>query len=205
MKKYILIIVAPFLFACTKKEVTEISSESGSLEGGSWVTGCVYSNSLYEIRSVTFSGGQFTQSLTLYSDSNCSVAQTKVDITGTYVLSGKLSDNSDTQKIDETLATSQITPLSSSVASAYNSAALCGDSNWAVGVAKDVAGKTCSSSTMPAVGAVSYDIYYIWPYSMPSMGVQQGMLNFGYDDGSHDGSSPAQRPDSLDGNYNYSR
>jgi len=203
MRTYVFIFLIPFLLACSKKEETSISSES--VEGGTWISGCSYSGSSYDIRSASFSGGQFTQSSTTYSSSGCSVALIKVDIAGTYVLGGKLSESSSSQKIDETLATVTITALDSSVVSTYNTAVLCGYSDWAVGVAKDVAGRSCGSSTMPAAGAVSYDIYYISDMDVPSLGIYEGMLNFGYNDASHDGSSSAQRPDTLNGNFDYSR
>lgn len=201
MRTYVFTLMIPFLIACTTKE--ELSSVSESFEGGSWKSRCSYSGSSYDIQTVSFSGGQFTQSSTSYNNSGCAGALIKIDITGTYVLGGKLSESSNSQKIDETLATATVTALDASVVSYYNSVVLCGYSDWALGVAKDVAGKSCNSTTMPAVGAMSYDIYYIWEYSIPSQGIDQGMLNFGYNDASHDGKSPAQRPDSLNGNYNY--
>jgi hypothetical protein len=201
MKNLVLLLTIPFLFACTKEELFP----SSSLEGGVWKTACSYSASgSYQINSASFSGGGFTQSSIVHSGSGCATALARFDITGTYVVGSSLN-GSNVYPIDETLASMKLTVLDSSLLSSYNSATYCGYSDWAVGVAKDVTGRTCGSSVLPSVGSVNYDIYTIWPYSIPEVGITQGTLNFGYNDTAHDGTSPSKRPESTYGNFDYVR
>jgi hypothetical protein len=205
MKTYFLILAIPLLFACEKKK--ELSSETPSLEGGTWVSGCGYdgSSSSYQVRSAGFTGGQFAQGMTIYSGAGCASGLIKMDFTGSYVLGGSLYSGSSMQKLDLTLATLTLTVLNASVVSSYNTSSMCGFSNWALGVGKNVTGLTCNSSPMPSAGEVTYDIYNFEDVSIPSMGIVEGTLNFGYNDASHDGTSDATRPDSLNGNFDFTR
>lgn len=199
MKTFSIISAILFFAACSQTVVPTDSSSiaTESIEGGAWQTGCDYADSMYGISSVIFANGQFTQSATSYDTSSCSTGYFKVEITGTYILGGKLSASSSAEKIDMTLAVLEFTPLDSSVVSTLNSMSFCGYSDWAINVGKDVTGRTCDSSPMPSAGDVSYDIYYI--------SILDGSLNFGSHDASHDGTSDSQRPTILDGGTDYYR
>ena len=81
--------------------------------------------------------------------------------------------------------------------SAANDQALCGFTDWAVGVEKDLTGVDCGDgSVMPKAGAMSYDIYQI----------KDGQLYFGDSsrDG-HDGSSPTTRPTKINTDMPYKK
>lgn len=202
MKNMILFTCVFSLFGCTKEELLP----SSSLEGGTWKTACQsISSGGYQINTASFSGGQFVQGSSIYATSSCASAAAKMEIKGTYVIGDKISPTSNSVMIDETLSSFKMTLYDSSAVSSYNSATYCGYSDWAVGVAKDIAGRNCGGSTAPTVGEVNYDIYIVWPYSIPSMGIVQGALNFGYNDTTYDGSTPAKRPTSTNGNFNYFR
>jgi len=205
MKTLIGLILIFCIVACTKPEIITDESSASDIEGGTWLSGCGYSGSYYEIRSSGLSGGQFTQSATAFGASGCASPIIKMDITGTYVLGGRLSETSGSFKIDYTLATFSLTPMDATVVTSYNTGSFCGFNDWALGVSKDVTGLTCNSSSIPSAGDMSYDIFQIYTTSIPSAGIVEGELNFGYYDASHDGTSDAQRPTSLDGTFNYSR
>ncbi|MEK2690239.1 hypothetical protein [Bdellovibrio sp. GT3] len=190
------------LMGCMKEELLP----SSALEGGTWKTGCSYSgsNSTYQINTASFSGGNFTQSMTVYGSSSCASSLIKIDNTGTYLVGDKLA-TSDSIELDMTLGSMNLTPLDATLVTNYNAATYCGYSDWSLGVAKSVAGRTCDTSTMAPVGTVQYDIYYIAPYSIPQLNVVQGTLNFGYFDSTHDGTTPAKRPEATWGNFDYIR
>jgi hypothetical protein len=97
----------------------------------------------------------------------------------------------------------QYTPLSVAEVNGLNTATECGYSDWALGVAKDLAGRTCGSITFPSAGAVQYDIYNIAQFDLPFTGEVAGELKFGSSSGGMDGTTPAKRPTALDGSMVY--
>ncbi|UYL07396.1 hypothetical protein B9G69_010100 [Bdellovibrio sp. SKB1291214] len=201
MKNINLFLCIFVLMGCTKEDLFP----STSLEGGTWITGCSYSgtSSIYGINTARFAGGSFYQSATAYG-AGCTSGIAKMEITGTYSIGSKLA-TSGSVELDLKVATLTLTPLNSTLVSNYNNLTYCGYSDWAIGVAKDVAGRTCDGSTQAAVGEMIYDIYNINQYSIPEFNIVQGNLSFGYNHSSHDGKTPAKRPEATNGNFSYSR
>lgn len=210
MRIYICFLLTTLLLACTEsKEPISDSENSKSSESlhGNWQTQCTYSSksSLYEIRSAAFSGTTFVSSSTAFVDSNCSMKLIKSEITGAFVLGSQPAIISQSRNIDWTLSTVSHTVYESSIISNYNTSAYCEYSDWIVGVTKNITGKICGSSNVIQAGDMNYDIFVIWPDSIPSLGITQGALNFGHNDSTHDGTIPSQRPTSVDGNFDYFR
>lgn len=177
--------------ACTKSEV-ELPS-GGSLEGGTWSTGCLAAGSASQIRTSSFSSGTYNHSINLYSGTTCSIAAAVLSEDGSYTVSGS--------NLDKTLSQLTITLQSASAVTDYNTASMCGFNDWAIGVTKDVTGLSCAGEAIPSAGQVYYDLYDIENMDIPELGTQIGDLKFGYFDAAHDGTTPEKRPTSMDGNY----
>ncbi|WP_374001502.1 hypothetical protein [Bdellovibrio bacteriovorus] len=96
--------------------------------------------------------------------------------------------------------------MAESVVTKFNTDSFCGFSDWAAGVAKEIAGQTCDSQVMPSVNTKYYDIYIIWPFSIndPYFPITQGDLNFGSRDSGKDGSTEVLRPKAVT-NPNFKR
>ena len=58
-----------------------------------------------------------------------------------------------------TLGTIKYTPQTSKVASWANTNSWCGETDWELNPAQDVAGKTCSSGTVASSGSTIYGLY----------------------------------------------
>ena len=58
-----------------------------------------------------------------------------------------------------TLGTIKYTPQTSKVASWANTNSWCGETDWELNTAQDVAGKTCASSTKWATNSTIYGLY----------------------------------------------
>jgi hypothetical protein len=203
MKNSLLLIFALLISACTKTEV-ELPTV-GSLEGGSWYVDC-YQNTggSFETRTASFEGGSYEHVLSLYnSDWSCSQKALELRETGTYVIGGPAATGSSMYKLDNTITTLTIKPLTTIAVNNYNTSAMCGLTNWALNVAQDVTGLNCGAGTLPAAGTAYYDIYIIFPVDLPptpgfpGSGTTAGTLNFGYTNSTNDGTTPAKRPNSV--------
>lgn len=187
-----LVIVSGVLSACVPvKEEVDLN-----LEGGVWQTACAtFGSSPGSLNStVSFEAGQFVVTASIFTGSGCSGENQSFKLTGTYTLPGPL-EGSSSQKIDMTLGNYTATPSSAAVASELNANSYCGITNWSAGVERSIAGLTCEGETIPQVGDVSYDIYYI--HLVPSPFNSQGDLQFGSNDSSHDGTTEQTRPNAL--------
>ena len=193
MKTLIISLVMLSLLACQKKETANEPSES--IEGSSWGSNCAPTGQLYDFRTANFTNGQFSMTSSAYADYRCSTGLLKMEAKGTYTIGSVISSTTNYVAIDEVLINMLVTPLNASVVSSYNTNSFCGFTNWALGVAKDVAGLVCNGEQVTASGTAGFDIYY----------ASNGVLNFGLFDASHDGSSASTRPVDLDKTFNYTK
>lgn len=195
MKQIITIFAVLSLVACSQKK-EEANEPSESMEGSAWSTGCVDTGqSVYDKRTANFTGGSFTIVSTMYADSACSTGYIKMEMAGSYVISGVVSETTNYVGLDETISSINLTLLDATLVSYYNANSYCGFTNWAINVAKNIAGLTCDGSTISAAGTTGYDIYY----------ASNGILNFGLYDASHDGMSTATRPVAIDPVYSFTK
>lgn len=84
--------------------------------------------------------------------------------------------------IDATVTAITAVAHTSAAATGFNTGTTCGYSDWAVGVAKNMVGKTCFGTTWTL--ATSYNVYKI----------SGTALTMGDTSGSNDGSTAAKRP-----------
>ncbi|HEX7676186.1 MAG TPA: hypothetical protein VF412_18560 [Bdellovibrio sp.] len=193
-----------FLGGCSKTNTSlDLNSGLPSLEGGAWQMDCS-SFTGYEAATITYAGGSYQHLTSNYSDASCAVKQMETVEQGTYQIGDTESGTSMVQ-LDRTLSVLTIKPLTAAIVSQLNSQSFCGINSWTLNFAQDVTGRNCSGVLVPSAGATYYDIYSIASVDMPAFGglqaTSRGDLTFGYNDTSHDGSTPSERPNSLSGNY----
>lgn len=189
--RFVLLPLLIALAGCGKK-VEELPS-TDSLEGGLWRTGCESSSSAYQKAVLNVENGSYSIKTTVYSDGACSQTLYEQNQSGSYTLSS-YDSSTGRGNIDLTLGSITLVPSSVSVANSLNSSSFCGLTNWASGLAQTVAGRNCGGVLVPSVGQVTYDIYQISRFGIPMLDVEIGDLNFGYNDATYDGSTPAKRP-----------
>jgi hypothetical protein len=161
-----IIILSLVLFSCAKEE----SDDSATTElEGTWVTSCnVYSDSLYRKLTTVVSATNFTVNYEYFSDSNCTTAASKwVDtqtslsigdamVFSTYGASGG-SGHQFTVYHNSTTAEWQ----NASDVSWANTNSLCGETDWELNTAQDVAGKTCDETEYWSSGTSEHCQYLL--------------------------------------------
>jgi hypothetical protein len=169
------------------------------LESANWTTNCLSTSSGGSAKLlVSLVGGNYISTMRQYSDTLCSTPSYSGLETGTYVFT--VSSAGDSGSLDWTLGTLTLTPLTSTQTSTWNSSSYCGYSDWQVDVAKSALNRTCGTTSVPAAGTISYDIYGI---ASAFSTFPQNSLTFGYFDTSHPGTTSANRPVSNNGSYYY--
>jgi hypothetical protein len=152
---------------------------------GTWTSACTSQDNAKYIQTVTFAGTTGNVDQTIYTDANCHTAAYKAHQASDYVLAAA---EAGTTAIDYTLTAVSIQVENSQYVAAFNAQRICGYSDWKVHVAKDVAGRSCGSGTIPSVGTKSYDVYQL----------DGSTLYFGATTTEQDGSTPAKRPPGVD-------
>lgn len=177
---------------------TEPSLTEESLEGGQWIASCIDNYSSWETRKAQYDGTNYVESVEAFADSYCNNPAFRLQEDGVYTIPGKI-EGSSMRKLDRTVASIKLTPLSALGVSNLNSSSFCGFSDWAVNVPREISGLTCNGQVIPAGGTTYYDLFTIWPYSIddPYVGITKGDLNFGYRGGGMDGMTEETRPDSV--------
>jgi hypothetical protein len=119
--------------------------------------------------TATFTGDQYVWRTGYFrdTDTTCAAPFKIVNTNGPYVAGDDALISVGAREIDFETAATTLVPADAQAASFWNQIAFCGYSNWAVGVARDVTGKTCDDgSGMPDVyfpaGQTSYDIYRVF-------------------------------------------
>lgn len=195
MKLAIAILIL-FLTASCKPKTEEVDLSSIV---GTWnlKPSCKQSaTSGYISMQLVYSEASFAQTVSVYSDLNCSVPILTIAISGTYITSNLTSTMLEYRAdLDSTLAVYQITPNSSGLATDYNTSSYCGYNNWQLNVPKDVTGRNCDGTIIPSVGAVEYSFFEKVKVGYTMLGTEFAPddLYFGTKDSTHDGTSPTQR------------
>lgn len=202
----VLLIVLLTATSCMKKEEEQAVLIDAKIVG-SWRLrqncssvsyGYVKNSAVYE------ASGMFTRKSEVYPDSSCATKHVTEEIQGTYSL-GTFTDNMLSTKTDLNLTYVAVlwTPATTAVANGYNMANLCGFNDWAVGVPKDVSGRTCDTATILASGATVYTFYKYQVADQGPVGPipakYAGDVTFGTSSYGPDGLSEAQRHTVEDG------
>ena len=160
---------------------------------GTWVQACRASSGYSYQQTNIFTASGFQTGVKFYSDGTCSSLLGTANITGTDLVGAAVpSVGANVNKIDLIANTETITPGAGLAAIALNSISFCGISNWAVGVAQSVKGKTCSYDGFSISTNSLYEIMQINGGNMMYLGVP------GLPGTSTDASSDANRPTTLD-------
>jgi hypothetical protein len=194
-KKIFLVIVA---ISCSLG-CEPMKEEEPSLEGGTLKTTCFNKNNstTYTMATASFSNGNYLHIYKLYSDSSCTLKYLELTENGSYEIINETSTKFDALgDLDLTLGQLKVTPASSTVVTQYNQLSLCGFTDWALNVAKEVTGLTCGSDQMTSSGTKYYDIFRITkiPLELPGSTTKKDDINFGAPDSSNDGSTAEKRP-----------
>ncbi len=144
------------------------SSSTTELEG-TWTTSCVSSGSRYRIRTLTVSGTNVTVDRWQYhSDSSCANDEDRFDATYSSLSIGDAmtfdtygSSGGSGHQITMTIDTNTYTPLSASDVTWNNSNSWCGETDWVLNTAQDVAGKTCGSNVQWNTNITIYGLYLL--------------------------------------------
>lgn len=196
MKFLLLTLIVLVIFSC-KPKVDEALTASSLI--GTWnkKTACIYvATGSYAKTKFVFTETAFEQTISGYSDSACSVPTFTNFGAGNYVTSNLTSDLfDDRMDLNLTWMSMQVIPNSSAVVAAYNTAVLCGYSDWQLNIAKSIMGRVCGTTTIPNSGIVEYSFYTISKVSStgPITPADVGDLNFGTSSSGRDGTSVDQR------------
>ena len=157
---------------------------------GNWqYDGCAMFHQKY---SMTSADGHFTWTTNFFSDSDttCTMGAyaTKV-VEESYSVVGAAASAAGAYNININTLGTTLKVNTASAMTSYNASSYCGFTDWAVGVAKSVAGVACSDGTFYAIGHVLYTIYRVTDR------IQLGDLRSG------NGSDASMRPTTLDIGY----
>ena len=166
MKYFIpIIILSLFLLGCKRDD--DSSTTTTELEG-TWKTPCFASGTAYRTKSLIVTGATLVDTTDVYSDSSCTTEKsTWVDTYSSLNIGNEItfasygSSGGSGHKFTLTLDTITGTPLTASDVTTLNTYSYCGDSDWALNTANDIAGKTCSHGTEWAAGTAGQGVYLL--------------------------------------------
>ena len=164
---------------------------------GTWLSECHYvvDGDYYSFERVEFTGGDFSSSVTVSQDADCSFPSHLYRVSGSFYVAEDIILNSGiTVKAINTLDFSHfVTPINEAAINAYNRAEYCEYSNWEKDVEFEV---TNCLGTEPEENNQVFNIYKI----------ENGQLFVGDAevDENYDGSTPDKRPTQL-GTISYNK
>ena len=146
----ILILIFSFtILSCAKKSSTSSTATTTTELEGTWVTNCYASGSSYYIQTVIVSGTDISNKKEQHTDSSCSTDYVLWEDTYDSLSIGDevtFSDATKGHKFTLEVVSFKLTPQTAFVVSALNTDNSCGYSDWTLNTAKDITGKTCSST-----------------------------------------------------------
>ena len=129
---------------------------------GTWITSCFASGSIYNINTITVTGTDVVVKYEWHSDSNCSTDYALWEDTYDSLSIGDevtFSDATKGHKFTLEVVSFKLTPQTASVVSALNTDNSCGYSDWTLNTAKDITGKTCSSTAYDVANTSVQGLY----------------------------------------------
>jgi hypothetical protein len=125
---------------------------------GKWVGACEKVQGQAGVDSYVFSGKDFVNQFTGYSDSECTRLRMVAKVFGTFQEGGESMHVKGAYHLDSTVSRVEMVFQDGGIIPMVNMVRLCGFSDWKKGVAKDVTGRKCHGQQMPTAGARHYDI-----------------------------------------------
>lgn len=126
---------------------------------GTWVTACKPEQGQFSQSSVTASDNNLKQAGYSYFDAACTQKGIEVVINSTAQYGSSSLVVPGANEIDTIISTITLTAHDPRYIPYFNQTQLCGYSDWALGMTKDVTGKTCGQTKLPASGSAYYDIW----------------------------------------------
>ena len=159
----ILILFLSFtIISCAKKSDTSSTTTTTTELEGTWVTNCYASGSSYYIQTVIVSGTDISKKKEQHTDSSCSTDYVLWEDTYDSLSIGDevtFSDATKGHKFTLEVVSFKLTPQTASVVSALNTDNSCGYSDWTLNTAKDITGKTCSSTAYDVANTSVQGLY----------------------------------------------
>ena len=174
--KNIYIIIILFLsftiFSCAKKSDTSSSTTATTTTNteleGTWQTPCHAVGSRYRIKTLTVSGTNVTDKWEYDSDSSCAndsysydTTYSSLSIGDEYTDDGYGSSGGSGHQFTMTIDTNTYTSLSASDLTWVNNNSFCGENDWVLNTAKDIAGKTCDGDDFWNTNITIYGLYLL--------------------------------------------
>jgi len=203
MKKIVSVLMvcsSVFFLGCS--EENEDSTVTTKYDGSWGVTCTDFGGGLYATMTLTVSGGEFSFSQTVFTDSTCTTpnATHSLGQSGDFTIGSAVTTTAgEADQLDLTLATNTATPLTTAVAATFNGSSTCTFTDWAVDVAKNIGGQTClGESPQDSVGSTDYDLVFIDTTNTPNR------LHFG-DSATGDGETAETRTTEIDTSFYFSK
>jgi len=161
---------------------------------GEWSPGCVMAEdaTFGLTESLTLNATDYKMVSIIAAGAGCSQPLYRMEEFGKYGVGPAVSSISGAHEFNQTIEKILFTLFDAGYAQSYNDDNWCGFSDWAVGIPKDISGRTCRQSVHPAHGATRFGIYRV-----DTVGGRLA-LSLGRGDSTHDGQSPTRRPVELD-------
>ena len=159
----ILILIFSFtILSCAKKSSTSSTATTTTELEGTWVTNCYASGSSYYIQTVIVSGTDISNKKEQHTDSSCSTDYVLWEDTYDSLSIGDevtFSDATKGHQFTLNVVNLKLTPQIASVVSSLNTDNSCGYSDWTLNTAKDITGKTCSSTAYDVANTSVQGLY----------------------------------------------
>ena len=150
------------ILSCAKKSSTSSTATTTTELEGTWVTNCYASGSSYYIQTIIVSGTDISKKKEQHTDSSCSTDYVLWEDTYDSLSIGDevtFSDATKGHQFTLNVVNLKLTPQTASVVSALNTDNSCGYSDWTLNTAKDITGKTCSSTTYDVANTSVQGLY----------------------------------------------
>ena len=159
----ILILIFSFtILSCAKKSDTSSTTTTTTEVEGTWLKSCYSSGSYYRINTITVTGTDVVAKYEWHTDSSCSTDYALWEDTYDSLSIGDevtFSDATKGHKFTLEVVSFKLTPQTASVVSALNTDNSCGYSDWTLNTAKDITGKTCSSTAYDVANTSVQGLY----------------------------------------------
>ena len=159
----ILILIFSFtILSCAKESGTSSTTTTTTEIEGTFLTNCFQSGSHYNIQTITVTGTDVVVKYEWHTDSSCSTDYVLWEDTYDSLSIGDevtFSDATKGHKFTLEVVSFKLTPQTASVVSALNTDNSCGYSDWTLNTAKDITGKTCSSTAYDVANTSVQGLY----------------------------------------------
>lgn len=160
---------------------------------GKWQTNCYVESSQHLMDTIVIKGGAMSMVMQGFND-GCATPSMAVQVDSTYQIGAGSTHALGADDIDITASKIILTYYNPSVIGQLKQVKFCGISDWEAGVAQDITGKTCGTTTLPKTGDRSYDIVELF---------DEKTLMTGNTTKEFDGSTPQKRPQEININKLY--